>query len=241
MAWDENWTILREAVQQQHSLFDRKIEECIGDYKRKGGGVHCGRGCRGCCNLAVNCSFQEALCIAAALTQQLTDKIRSHALLLLEHIATAQDLKSYLRMHRQLIGYCPLLLDDGSCGIYDLRPFSCRALISTKENPWCSVDFGTLPAAEKAAFIDSLDRKAVSFPTHYLYSTQDLGQQLEAHASMAMAARFGFSLSGNLPFLIYLEMEHQLSSIIPRGNAATIGFLAQEGLQHPFLIETEEI
>ncbi len=241
MAWDEDWTILRDDVQQQHTLFDRKIEECIDDYTRKGGHVHCGRGCRGCCNLAVNCSFHEALRIATALTEQQTDKIISHALLILEHIGALQDLKSYLRMHRQRIGFCPLLLDDGSCGVYGMRPFSCRALISTKENRWCSVDFGTLPAAEKAAFVDSLDRTEVSFPTHYLYSTQDLGQQLEARATMAMAARFGFSLSGNLPFLIYLEIKHQLSRIIPRGHETTIRFLAEMGLLHPFLIVTEAI
>ncbi|HEX8960904.1 MAG TPA: zinc/iron-chelating domain-containing protein [Geobacteraceae bacterium] len=189
----------------------------------------------------MNCTFQEALCIAAVLTQQQAARVKSHALLVLDHIHKVADLKSYLRMHRQVIGSCPLLLDDGACGVYDLRPFSCRALLSTKEKHWCSVDFGRIPAAARAAFIESLDRAAVSFPMHYLYATQDIGQQLEARASMDMAARFGFSLSGNLPFLIYLEQEHQISKIIPHGNGITTDFLAQANLLHPYLVVTEEI
>lgn len=235
------WQALQNEIREHYALFDRKAGECVDAYTREGNGIYCGKGCRGCCNLAVNCTFTEALCIAAKLTEQQAARVKSHALLLLEQIREAADLKSYLRMHRQKIGFCPLLRDDRTCGVYGERPFSCRSLLSTKESRWCGVDFGELSAAAKSAFIESLDREAVSFPMHYLYATQDLGQQLEARASLDMAARFGFSLSGNLPFLVYLEREHHLSGIIPQGPRVAASFLEQAGLFHPFLVMIEAI
>lgn len=240
MTQKNNWQTLQDEVRKLYEFFDRKITECIDGYMHAGGLIHCGKGCRSCCNLTVNCTFAEAMGVAAALTEEQAGRVKAHAARLLEHIGEVSDLKSYLRMQRRIIGFCPLLLDDGACGVYGARPFSCRSLLSTKESHWCGADFGELSAAEKTAFIDSLDRSAVSFPMHYLATTRDLGQQLEARAAIGMAARFGFSLSGNLPFLIYLEREHHLSKVIPQGCRVTMNVLEQSGLFHSFLTMLDE-
>ena len=241
MIANDHWQTLQGEVRRQYDLFDRKIAECIDGYTCGGGEVHCGKGCRGCCNLAVNCTFTEAMVVASSLTEEQIDRVKAHAVKLLAHMGKVSDLKSYLRMQRQTIGFCPFLSEDGSCGVYGERPSSCRSLLSTRESRWCSVDFGELSPAEKTAFIDSLDRSAVSFPMHYLAATRDLGQSLEDHAAMAMTARFGFSLSGNLPFLVYLELEHRLSGIVPQGCRVTMNVLEQSGLFHPFLVSPVEL
>lgn len=241
MGPEMGWQRLLEAVRRHHQFFDREMADQVRAYCLTGKRIHCGKGCRGCCNLAVNCIYTEAIGVAATLTGEQSERVRSHGDRMLHCIAEATDFKSYLKIQRQVIGYCPLLAVDGSCGIYDHRPFSCRSLLSTMESSWCEVDFSLLGSADKEAFMASLDRPAVTFPMHYLAAGQLLGQQLESEAALAMAAQFGIMLSGNLPFLVYLEQEHALSTIIPQGYAATMDFLRQAGLFNPYLLQAEQI
>jgi Fe-S-cluster containining protein len=230
------WLTLKNEVRKQHALFDRQIGQWLGDYAHRGGRIFCGKGCRECCNLAVNASFTEALCIAEGLTDDRAGKVRAHAGRLLEHVRGITDLKSYLRMHREIMGFCPLLDEERSCTAYEVRPFSCRALLSTMESRICGLDFATISPSEKLAFIAGLDISVVSFPMHYVAATQDLGQELENRAARRMAKRFGFSLYGSLAFLIYLELEHRLSKVLPKGYEATTRLLEKEGLNVPFLV-----
>jgi hypothetical protein len=51
-----------------------------------------------------------------------------------------------------------------------------------------------------------------------------------------MADRLGFSLYGNLPFLVFLEQELRLSAAIHQGYEATAMLLERAGLHLPFLI-----
>jgi Fe-S-cluster containining protein len=230
------WRLLTEEIRKLHAFFDDDIGKWCEDFAGRGGRTFCGKGCRECCTLAVNCSFTEALCIAESLSEGQAAGVREHVARLGRHIHEATDLKSYLRLHRQKIGFCPFLDMEGTCGIYSKRPFSCRSLISTKESRWCGADFSQLSSAEKRAFVESLDTSVVAFPMHYVAAIQELGQELESHAALRMRERLGFSLYGSLPFLVYLELEHGLSRVAKQGYDATLRMFERNGLLLPYLV-----
>jgi hypothetical protein len=227
---------LIDEVRQQQALFDEKARASTEDFTAGGGRIYCGRGCRNCCNLAVQCTFTEALPVAEALSDEQAATLRGHVGRLRQHLQKAADLKSYLRLHRQTIGYCPFLEADGACGVYAARPFACRSLLSTRPADWCAVDFADLHPLEKQAYLSSLDPAVVAWPTHYLAAPRDLAQEMEATAAWQMLDTFGFTLSGNLPFLVWLETEYQLSAVAARGHAATLALLEKEGLNLAFLV-----
>lgn len=230
------WHSLIDGVRQQHALFDEKAGAAAEGFKAGGGRIYCGRGCRNCCNLAVQCTFTEALPVAEALSDEHAAALRGHVGRLRQHLKEAADLKSYLHLHRQTIGYCPFLEADGACGVYTVRPFACRSLLSTRPAEWCAVDFAELHPLEKQAYLSSLDPAVVAWPTHYLAAPRDLAQEVEAAAAWRMFDTFGFTLSGNLPFLVWLEKEYRLSAVAAQGHAATLALLEKEGLNLPFLV-----
>jgi Fe-S-cluster containining protein len=209
MPHGESWENILASVENGQKVMDLLCASAAADYRSKNGEIFCGKGCSSCCTLAVNCTAAEALLIAQALDQEQSEKLKDYVARLKVLVGDAVDLKGYLRLHRKELGGCPFL-DGGICGVYSVRPISCRALLSTKVNRWCAADFSELPPAEKLAFIESLDRKAVAFPMHYLACTQDAAQKLEAQASMQMVKEFGFSLSGSMPVLVYLFKECRL-------------------------------
>ena len=202
--------------------------------------IFCANGCCNCCSLAVNCSFPEAVAIAAVLTAEQQQQLESKILLLREISQQANDLKQFLRLFRQKIAGCPLLdRKDGSCSIYSERPLSCRALLSTRNSSWCGVDFGELHPLEREAFLSSLDPNVAAFPTHYLAATQELGMELEIQLLSSMRETFGFALSGNLLYQLWLERKYRLSEIIPQGFAATRNGLEERQLDLPFLLQLQ--
>lgn len=201
--------------------------------------LFCGKGCGNCCSLAVNCSFPEAVAIAQSLSdkqrQQLADRLPPLRQISLQ----AESLVQFLRQFRQQLGGCPFLATDGSCDIYPLRPFSCRALLSTRNHSWCAVDFADLHPQEKEAFLSSLDPEVVAFPTHYLAESQELGLELEARSLVAMRDEFGVALSGNLLYQVWLETEYRLSDVLSKGFNEARSFLAQRQLDLPFLLQLQ--
>ncbi len=227
---------MNEKMQERYASFDTIIRAWIHDYTDAGGQVHCGRGCRGCCSLAVNATFPEARFLAEMLTEPQAARVTEHVARLRGHLPECEDLKSFLRLHRRTIGFCPLLNDDNNCGVYERRPLSCRSLLATRESRWCSTDFGELTSAEKGAFVDSLDRSVVAFPMHYAATPQELGQEMEDRFAREMAELCGFSLYGNLTVLVHLERNHGLSEAVAQGIGATTKLLARTGLDHPFLV-----
>jgi Fe-S-cluster containining protein len=233
--WQKALTRLRQDQQQ----LDMQVNAWRRDYDARGGHIHCRRGCRNCCNLAVHATFTEALAISRALNDDKIEAVHRHVSRLLNLQEQMTDLKSYLRLHRQQVGFSPLLEDDGACTIYPHRPFSCRALISTRNAAWCDVDFAELHPLEKQAFLSSLDPHIVAFPSHYVAATQELGRECEDRTANAMLRHFGVVVTGNLPFLIWLENEYSLSSVIPQGATAVIDVLTPKGLFHPMLIRVE--
>ncbi|SHJ35717.1 Putative zinc-or iron-chelating domain-containing protein [Malonomonas rubra DSM 5091] len=233
MDWDDLLAGLKPLRQQ----LDRVAEQnFITDAAVK---IYCQNGCSNCCSLSVNCSFPEAVAIARELTAEQIVTLKAKIPLLQQISTQAQDLKDYLRQFRNRFGGCPFLDAAGSCSIYPHRPLSCRALLSTRNSSWCGVDFADLHPLERDAFLSSLDRDVVAFPTHYLAATQEMGMELEAAALADMRDRFGVAVSGNLLYQVWLELEYRISEIIPQGFSATRKYLEGESLDLPYMLHLQ--
>ncbi len=230
------WMATSEELGRRQREFDRDCARLLAEYEGRGGRIFCGRGCRACCTLTVDCGFGEALLVAEAVNEGLGRALDVYVERLRERLPKVADLKSYLRMQRRELGDCPFLDDEGACAVYETRPFACRALFSTRPAEWCGVDFGELPAIEKELFMASLDHTVVDFPTHYLAEPRELARALEGAGLLAMERVFGFSLAGNLPYLVWLEKHYALSQKCVEGDAAVTALLETEGLNLPFVL-----
>jgi Fe-S-cluster containining protein len=231
---------LHSIVQQQQFL-DRFTAALVADYRGKGGQIFCGKGCRNCCSLAVNCTFPEAQLLAGQLSEAQLQCVDGHVMRLKELVCGVTELKEYLRRHRQESGGCPLLDASGACSAYAHRPFSCRSLLATRESRWCGADFTVLSTAEKAAFVASLDRSVTAFPLHYLATAQDAGRELEQQALLAMTAQYGFSLYGSMAVLVHLASRRRLAEKVAKSAVAVREILAGSGLDSPLLLQLEEL
>ena len=193
---------------------DHEISAWQKSYLAQGGHIHCARGCSNCCSLAVETTLPEAMRIASLLNVEQAGPLQHYIDRLFTAISQITDLKSYLRLHRQKIGPCPFLTEEGACGIYFCRPLACRALLSTRNSDWCAVDFADLHPLEREAFMSSLDREVVAFPTHYAAVPQHLAAEREGELNHAMQESFGTRVSGNLPLLVWLELKHNFSALL---------------------------
>ncbi len=235
--WHDMAALARGGLQR----FDGQISAWQAGYACLGRRIYCGKGCATCCTLVVNCTFPEAMAIAADLSGEQASRLSMHVEIMLREATECGDLLSWLRRYRQKVGSCPFLDGDKACGVYAVRPASCRSLLATRESRWCGADFAAVPAGEKEAFLASLDRSVVAFPLHYVAATQEWGRELEDDLCREMAVRFGFALSGNLPFLVWLEREHRLSDFIPRGYEDTLALLRDLGAINPLLISLDRV
>lgn len=236
----ERWKNIVAQIETGQRFMDMLCSSAVADYRSRGKEIFCAKGCGSCCTLAVNCTAAEALLVANALDNRQEEKLKVYVDRLKEVAAAAGDLKDYLRLHRKELGGCPFL-DHGVCGIYAVRPISCRALLSTRESFWCGADFSELQPEEKQAFVESLDRSQVAFPMHYLASTRDAGQKLETQAGMQMLREFGFSLYGSMPVLVYLFRDSGLLESFAEGGEAALAVAASAGLDSPFLMQVEKL
>lgn len=229
-------TSLTSLAARCQETLDRDIAAWQENYLARGGLIHCARGCANCCNLAVETTLPEAIQIASLLNVEQTENLQSYIDRLLPALSQVTDLKSYLRLHRQKIGPCPFLTEEGACGIYSCRPLACRALLSTRNSDWCAVDFADLHPLENEAFMSSLDREVVAFPTHYAAVPQQLAVEQEGELNHAMQESFGCRVSGNLPLLVWLERQHNLSTQLSQDVAATQEWLHNRQLLLPFML-----
>lgn len=225
---------LRDDVHRLQADSDRMTGAWINGYRLLGGNLFCSDKCSNCCSLAVHCTWPESLCAGESISDHCCLQLDSHLRDLKTVIARAPDLTSFLRMRREL-GPCPFLI-AGSCGIYPDRPLSCRSLLSTKESIWCNADFGVMSSEEKQSFMASLDVTIVDFPTQYVAATRDSCRNLEQELSASMSRHLGFSLYGNLPLLVLLNRRYRFEEVIGSGYDATIDFLENSGLNHPYLV-----
>ncbi len=230
------WQPLLDELALQKSFIDQFSVAWVNDYRSGGGHIYCGRGCRACCSLTVNCTLTEAVALAVTLDETQVAAIAAYVGRLKEELPVCTDLKGYLRMQRTVLGWCPLLDVDGACSAYGQRPLSCRALHSTKESHWCGVDFAGLSSAEKEDYVDSLDRSVAAFPLHYVASIQETGSDLEGRGLSLLQQTFGFSLYGNMPVLVHLVRHHGLAEAAVMSRSATEMCVVSAGLNHPFLL-----
>jgi len=235
------WKHIISSVRDEQKNFDSTIETWLSTYVNSGGHIYCAKGCSGCCNLTVNSTYPEAAAIDREDLQVHSSKLTNHIQRLIESAKQSKDWLTFLRKHRKDVGYCPFITSDGRCTIYSYRPFSCRALLSTRNSDWCTIDLSELPPIEKKLYLDSLDRNIVAYPVHYVDKTQSIGYRHEKTISSLMETAFGFSLSGNFALLVYLEMNYQLSHLVVEGFEETKKFLMTENLYHPYLLNLTKI
>lgn len=233
----ESWSTLLDELTTLRECMDMMAAAWSADYRCHGGTIFCGKGCRECCSLTVNCTLPEAVLLAQNLNDRQAQVVAEYAVRLGELVTPTMELKDYLRLQRSDMGWCPLLEDDGSCGTYAYRPLACRALLSTKESFYCGVDFATLTGEQKQAYVESLDRSVTDFPLHYVASTRETGAELEARSLTLMRERFGFSVYGAMPVLLHLVLVHGLARAVPAGREAGEVVVRDAGLGHPFMVE----
>lgn len=112
--------------------------------------LDCKRGCSYCCHYRVMVTATEAFVLAEAVQtrleagqrSQVTEKLRAN------RAATARMTPSE---HEATNIACAFLADDGTCGVYDVRPLACRkhhsAAVATCEKTFVDPS-STLPAAQ---------------------------------------------------------------------------------------------
>lgn len=220
----------KEEVRAIHARMDAEVTAWQQAYAAGGGKIHCGRGCVNCCRLAVEATYPEALAAAEAFSGDQLSSLEGWVGGLKEMLMGSTDLKDYLRLYRQRMAGCPFVEEDGACGIYGVRPLACRALLSTRNPDWCGIDLGALHPLERQAFLSSLDPSVVAWPTHYAAAPQDAGRELEAEISLRMAQLYGFSLSGNFPYLVWLIVKRDLGMMVLRGEESVRALLREEGV-----------
>lgn len=223
-------TLVATCHQQLDTAIGRQVESYTGR-------IFCGAGCSNCCNLVVNATLPEAMVIAASLNPVQIAAVKAHVPRMLAAWDDRWDLKGYLRWHRQSLGLCPLLTAGGECGVYPVRPLACRALLATRPSEWCAVDFSSLSSLEKELFMGSLDRTAVSYPTHYFAASQEVAESFEQKLVQAQQQAWGFSLSGNLSALIFLQSEFGIGEVMGEGPGAVAELLRHSGLDRPLLLQ----
>lgn len=223
------------AAKRQH--FDRQLKAILHSAEEEKFTIYCREGCGNCCRLAVNCSFPEAADIAQQLTAQQQSALTACIPRLQMLARNATDLKNFLQFYREQMKGCPFLTSTKqSCSIYNIRPLSCRALLSTRPSDWCGVDFSNLHPLEKKAYLSSLNPEIVSFPTHYLKHAQELGSELETTTLAEMGEHYGVNLGGSLIYQVWLELEYNLSEWLEKNSEKARKIIRREEQNQPFLL-----
>ena len=150
----------------------------------------------------MHATYPEAAAVAGRLSRPQVEALAAYVMRLQERLPDFEGLRDYLRRHRSQIGPCPFLDERGFCGIYQVRPLSCRALLSTRPAEWCSVDFSELDHWDKISYESGLDKAVVAWPTHYVAATQDYAATLENSLLLSMKERLGWSLSGHFAAMV---------------------------------------
>lgn len=230
-------TALAALAHQRQAEFD----EALAAWRQgTGAGVRlwCGPGCGNCCTLTVNCTYPEALAINAGLDDAARERLAATVTRILAHARQCGDARRFLSGYRQAVGPCPFLDDEASCSIYSHRPLACRALLATRPADWCGVNLGELPGLEREAYLASLDRTVVAFPTHYVAAPRELAADIERGLVLAMIRHAGFGVSGNLPLLVWFAGQEESAARLGGGSpAAFLEHLDRLDVNHPFLVQ----
>jgi len=218
------------------------LDKAIADWRREAGaGVRlwCRPGCGNCCALAVNTTLPEALIIAISLQDTGREQLAATVTRIIAHARQCADGRDFLAGYRRAVGPCPFLDATDNCSIYPTRPLACRALLATRPPDWCGVNLAGLPAYERDAFLASLDRSVVAYPTHYAAAPQILAADLERGLLFAMLRLNGFAVSGNLPLLVWLCAEENFPAALADGIAGLRTFLVSHDADRPYLVQCD--
>ena len=237
MTGDE-WEGLQQEVRKETKALDQLMTTWQEEHAASGKRIFCAPGCSSCCTLYVQATLVEAQIVAAELDSRQLTSLASYVLRQRESLAGEDDFLALLRKQRSLIGPCPFLDQSGCCSIYALRPLACRALLSTKDPAWCSVDFRSLDPLEKQLYLASLDRPVVAFPVHYVAGTQRAAQDAAARILAQMQALpGGVAVSGNFPLLVYLLSSGSMATVSKEGAADWQAQIEDSPFFHPLLLE----
>ena len=110
--------------------------------------VECRRGCSFCCHLKVTATVLEVVRIATATAAGRFPDRRSAVLSAADRVAGLDD---RLRLASKVP--CPLLI-EGACSIYEVRPITCRALLSRSAS-LCERQFETSAATPEPLLVPS--------------------------------------------------------------------------------------
>lgn len=229
---------LAELAGERHRELDSEIAAWRGG---AGAAVRlwCGPGCGNCCALTVNCSLAEALAVARVLDAPLRALLDAAAARIVAHARECTDARTFLSSYRRAVGPCPFLDADSNCAIYAVRPLACRALLATRPPDWCGVNLAELAEFERDAFLASLDRGVVAFPTHYAAAPQERAAGIERGLALAAIRFTGFAATGSLPLLVWLAGRPGFADALSGGLAAFLAFLDEYGADRPFLVQID--
>jgi len=158
-------------IENKKTVFKQISARQIATVSKQGKSISCHQGCTYCCLAYMQASIQECEAIVYYLysnDQILTNFINNYA-------AWRQKLRqngdifigcgeSWLQReqpdeagskviplqemeaeYREQAIYCPFL-NNGSCSIYDVRPFTCAAIVAATPPEWCSPASGNSPS-----------------------------------------------------------------------------------------------
>jgi len=217
-------------VSAAQEALDREDGAALEDCRNRSLTLYCRRGCANCCRLAVHATWPEAARLAAQLTETQRTTLAGHAVQLRILAAGCADFKAYLRRYCTEMNGCPFLEADGACGVYEFRPLSCRALLSTRPGDWCGIDLATLSDLDKQLYLASLDPELVDYPTHYLARTRSRGEILENRLLEQMRQTDKVAVSGNLAMLCWLAVERGASAVLDCNEMGLAEYLHRQGL-----------
>jgi hypothetical protein len=106
--------------------------------------VECKKGCSFCCHLRVTATPLEVIRISATIDRDRGSRVLSTA-------ETVAGLDARQRLQRS--APCPLLL-EGACSVYEVRPLTCRALLSRSASQ-CKHQFASEVTANDGAQVPS--------------------------------------------------------------------------------------
>ncbi len=178
-----------EAEFERQRAIDTTLEEGLA-------AVECRKGCSFCCHLRVTATPLEVIRIAAALDG-------SRRASMLTTTAVVAGLSGRERLARQVA--CPLLL-EGACSAYEVRPLTCRALLS-RSAVLCERQFEVDAGASAGVSVPSLIAPrliAAALINGQVAALRDLG--LAGHPVELIAALAALSRDPDL-FIRWLSRE----------------------------------
>lgn len=185
-----------------------KIEQAHGALQKPSWGtVSCKPGCMACCYSWVTVGLAEAEYIWAALEQQQRQRVLETGRQRLAELVHHRKQPNWPTTHFLRRQACPLLTEEGRCGVYQARPLACRGVLTDLDPQYCQP--GAVPAlqgSERKHYQQRLNPQRHG-PEHYLSQPWNLSQQLAEEVWALEQQQRGFTVIGEMAGLITLMQE----------------------------------